>query len=276
MCHSTRLRLAALAVLATAGAGAIAAWWYPSWRFARDYRAAEQAYDAYDFAAARQSLAKCESRQPQNPEVQLLSCRSARRAGDLASAEDHYTRYRQLVREASPDAVLERALLDAQSGRVDDVRNDLIYHLDAKHPRSEEILEALAIGSINLYNYERARFWLSELETLAPHNPIGRLHKANCLATIGRVDEAMTILRDLIRDFPRSVDARLALAPLLLTTNDAPEAVQVFADAHALAPDEPRATAGLARSLLRVNDLDGFRQLIPDLERLGNNSEALL
>jgi Flp pilus assembly protein TadD len=276
MRHSTRLRLAALAVLVTAGAGAVAAWWYPSWRYARDYRAAEQAYAAYDFATARQLLAKCAERRPSDPEVQLLACRAARRAGDLTSAEEHYSRYRQLVREASSDALLERALLDAQNGRVQDVRDDLIYHLDAKHPRTEEILEALVVGSINLYNLERATFWIDELLKIAPNNPIGRLHKANCLATFGRVDEAMTILRDLIRDFPRSVEARLALAPLLLTTKDVPEAVQVFADARAIAPDEPRAIAGLARSLLRVNKLDEFRQLIPDLERLGENSEALL
>lgn len=271
-----RLRLAALAVLLTAGAGAVAAWWYPSWRFARDNRAAEQAYAAYDFAAARQSLAKCEERRPNDPEVQLLFCRASRRAGDLVSAEEHYSRYRSLVREASPDALLERSLLDAQSGRVQEVRDDLIYQIDAKHPRTEEILEALAIGCIAIYDFERAMICLDELLKVAPNNPIGRLHKANSLATLGRVDEAMTILRDLIRDFPQSVEARLALAPLLLTTNDAPDAVQVFAEARAIAPDEPRAIAGLARSLLRVNKLDDFRQLIPDLERLRENSEALL
>jgi Flp pilus assembly protein TadD len=275
MRYRTRARLITLAVLMAASGGALA-WWYPSWRTSRDLRSAEQSLAAYDFPGACELLARCEARRPNDPEIQLLACRAARRAGDLTAAEQHYARYRQLVEGSQPNALLERALIDAQSGRVDEVRPYLLTCLDVKHPRSEEILEALAVGSVGFYNFEQTQLWIEKLLALAPANPIGRLNKANTFTTLGRMDEAIAILRDLVRDYPQNVEAKLSLAALLATTNANEEAAKVFTDAHRLAPNESRALAGLARVLLRNNRLDDFRALAPELEQRNDDSQALL
>ena len=120
------------------------------------------------------------------------------------------------------------------------------------------------------------RLWIEKLLALAPANPIGRLNKANAFATLGRMDEAIAMLRDLVRDYPQNLEAKLSLAPLLATTNANEEAVKVFTDAHRLAPNEPRALAGLARVLLRNNRLDDFRALRTELEQHDDDSQALL
>jgi tetratricopeptide (TPR) repeat protein len=276
MHRPTRRQLVHLALLAAVLGAAVCVWQYPAWRFARDYRAAEAAFARYDFPTARERLARCEERRPDDPAVHLLTCRAARRAGDLADAEKHHSRYWLLVSGKTPDAALEEALLKAQRGQVAEVVEFLIYQLDAKNPRSEEIQEALAVGCARTYNLDRANFWISELLARAPKNPIGRLLKAQTVSTLGRVEEAIDILRELVRDFPKDVEARLTLAALLLTTNQLPEALDAFVEARRLAPENTVALLGYSRVLLRLGRTDDLRQLLPELERRGDNSEALM
>ena len=275
MSYQTRIRWAAVGALLAAGAAA-AAWWYPSWRFNRDLRAAEQAFAAYDFPTAREWLSKCEARRPNDADVQLLACRAARRSEDIAAAEKHYSRYRELVREPSPDAVLERSLLDAQSGRTKEVLGYLFPLLDAKHPRSEEILEALAVGSVVGYNLNDTRLWLTELLAIAPKNPIGRMHRANTLSTHGRVDEAIAILRELVAENPGNYSARIALAEQLMITKEPQQAAESYREAGKIRPGEVRTLLGLTRAMLLTGNKDEIAKLVPELEQLRDHSEALL
>jgi predicted Zn-dependent protease len=268
-----KVRIALFLVVLCAAA---AAWYYPKWRFAHDYRAAEDAFARYDFATARERLARCAAQRPTDPAVQLLACRAARRAGDLEDAENHYLSYRRLTPGSPPEAILERALFTAQRGRVSEVVDALIYELDAKNPRSEEILEALALGCVQTYNLDRAGFWITELLTRAPKNPIGRLLKAQTISAVGQPEEAIDILRELVREFPQNVAARLSLGALYLTTNQLPEAADIFAQARRLAPGNPAALLGYSRALIRLERTEEVRQLIPELEQRGDDSEALL
>jgi tetratricopeptide (TPR) repeat protein len=249
--------------------------YYPSWRFSRDYRAAEEAMAAYDFRTARERLAWCAERRRDDPAVHLMACRAARREGDLPAAEEHYARYRRLIGTLTPDTTLERALLDAQSGQVAEVLAFLLRRLEDRDPRTEEILEALAVGSVGLYQFDRAAFWTTELLDRAPKNPIGRWTRSQTISTLGRPEESIAILREVVRDYPWETRAWLSLGELYLTTNRVQEAVDAYTEARNLVPGDVRALHGLARALCRPERLDEFRQLAPELERRSDDSEAL-
>ncbi len=272
MRRRTALRLIALVLVAVGTAG----WVYPYWRFTRDRRAAEEALAAYDFPAAREYLARCAAYRPSDPNIQLLACRAARRDGDLGAAEEHYLRYREQIGKSNPDATLERALLDAQTGKVGAVDDFLVGHVDAGHARSEEIMEALALGNVVIYQFKPASYCVNYVLERWPRNPICRLLQAQAEATLGRRDKAVGYLRELIRDFPRHVGARLTLGETLLMVNQPGEAIDEFDEVRRLKPGEPIALLGLARSLHRAGRMDRLRELVPELEGRTSDSEALL
>jgi Flp pilus assembly protein TadD len=268
-----RVLRVALAVVILGAVGA--AWRYPAWRSARDYRAAEEAFARFDLPAARDRLARCEARRPNDPGVQLLACRAARRAGDLAGAEGHLSRYRQLAGKTH-EVSLEEAMLKVQRGHTADAVDFLMYQLDAQNPRSEEILESLAMGCVQTYNLDRATFWIDELLARNPKNPIGRLLKAQTISTIRLPDDAIELLRPLVREFPLYVAARLSLGALLLTTDQASEAAEAFREVRRIEPGNTIALLGYSRALLRLGRADELRALVPELEGHADSSEALL
>src|SRR5207245_9718033 len=123
--------------------------------------------------------------------------------------------HRELVKGDTSERTLELALLTAQRGAVEEVVKYLLSCLEAHHPATEQILEALAAGCVSIYHLDRARFWLEELLERAPHNPIGRLIRAQMSETLGNESRALERLRDLVADYPKYAQARQSLAALL-------------------------------------------------------------
>jgi tetratricopeptide (TPR) repeat protein len=257
---------------------------YPGWygvcllRFRRDRAAAEKALAEYDFAAARDRLASCLRLWPSDPPTRLLAAQAARRDGDLAAAEEHLEAYRTLRDGGGgPERTLEWSLIEAERGRVKDVQGFLLSCLEVHHPASEQILEALAWGSVQNYQLDQAQFWVEELSTKAPKNPVGRLVRAQTAESLGRDDRALDVYRSLVADYPRYTRARWGLAALLFRTHRYEEAAAVYEELRRQQPGQALHLVGLARCWERLDRTEEARPLIRRLEEhYPDNSEALL
>jgi Flp pilus assembly protein TadD len=246
----------------------------------RDRAAAERALEEYDFPEARRRLADCIRLRPDDPAVRLLAAQAARRDGDLEAAEEQLDRCDRLTGGPTSDAKLERKMLLAQYGQVapaDPVVGDLIALLEVRHPASEQILEALAMGCVRVYRLDLASFWIEELQKRFPKNPTGRLIFAQTLETFGNRDRALGVLRELVQEYPKQAKARLHLAGSLFQSRQYEEAATHYEELRRQQPGQLLPLLGLARCRARLDQSDAARPLMRELEeRHADNSEALL
>jgi Flp pilus assembly protein TadD len=242
-----------------------------------DRAEAEKALAEYDFAEARRRLAHCIQLRPSDPDLRILAAQTARRDGDLSSAEEQLDAYHKLIGDYSPREREERALLMAQDGKVHEVVQPLMELLDMRHPQSEQILEALAMGCVQSYQLNRALFWVHELLEKWPKNGIGRLLLAQTTNTQGNRDKALALLLELSADYPRYYPARASLASMLFKSRRYREALIEYAALHQQRPGELVPLLGLASSYDRLGSTDEARPLMKQLEeRFPDWSEALL
>ncbi len=237
----------------------------------------DRALAEYDFVLARERLQTCIKLRPREPELRLVAAEAARRDGDLAFAEEQLNVHRDLVGEATPRETLERALVRAQRGEVHEVLDYLIAALDAHHPESEHILEALALGCIQVYQFNRALFWVQELLQKWPTNAIGKLLRAQTISTQGDRSKAVAIMREVVNEFPKYYKARLSLADTLFKSSIYREAVAEYAILMQQRPREVLPLLGLATCYVRLGALEEARPLMQRLEEsFPDNSEVLL
>lgn len=237
---------------------------------------AEEALARYDFAAARDHIRLAEELRPRQPAVWLLAAQVARRDGDPAAAKGHLWRYKALA-GTTPEGRLEQSLQDAQAGDIERDVYDLMAKADAGHPATEQILEALAVGSVHVYHFDRAGFWLHYLLDRYPKNPVGRLIRAQMDDVLGKRERAAAGCRDLLTDFPDNVKAKALLAGLLYRAHQFGEAADLYVELRRERPDDLGALLGLARCRDRMGRQDEALPLVRELEeRFSGNSEALL
>lgn len=240
------------------------------------YERAEKALTRYDFAAARRSVERAAELRPRKAEVWLLAAQVARRDGHPAEARVHLRRYRSLAGE-TPEAKLEDALQHAQDGDIERDVYDLMAKADAGHPATEQILEALAVGSVHVYHFHRATFWVQHLLERFPKNPVGRMMRAQMDDVLGKRDRAVAGCRALLADFPDHRPAKVLLAGLLYREHRYAEAADLYAELRRDRPDDLTALLGLARCQDRLGRPDEARPLMRELaEDFPDNSEALL
>lgn len=238
---------------------------------------AERALAGYDFPEAWRHLATCHWLRPRDPGTRLLACQAARRDGDLDAAESQLDRHDSLTRLPSPDARLERKLLLAQRGLVESVVKEMLSLVDARHPRTEEILEAMAVGSVHAYQLDKTRFWITELLQRHPRNPIGRLIRAQTMQTFGHKEMALDELRALVADYPRNLKARHHLAASLSVARLDEEAVHQYEELLRQRPGDLDAGIGLTRCLRRLERTEEARALLARLlEQAPENAGVLL
>jgi tetratricopeptide (TPR) repeat protein len=249
----------------------------PGARFRRAFADAEKALAEYDFAEARGQLARCLEIRPNDPTARLRAAQAARRDGDIAAAADHLLVFHNLIGETTEEERLEWAMLDAQRGKIDEVGSYLMECLEIRHPASERIFEALAIGCVHNYQFERLRFWVEETLERFPKNAVARLIRAQTMETLGHREMAIEMLEELLREFPRYGHARLEIANLLQGSLRYDEAAEHYELLRRRAPEQMLPLLGLARCRLRQGRTDEARPLLQELqERHANNSEVLL
>jgi predicted Zn-dependent protease len=239
---------------------------YRALEYRRALADAKKALGAYDFAAARQSLEQCIGLRPRDPAVRLLAAQAARRDGDLGAAEEQLDTYHTLVGKPSPEETLELAMLKAQRGQVKDVVDYLLSCLEVHHPASEQILEALAVGSINDYLIDQAHFWTEELLEKSPTNMRGRLLHAETLVILGKHDVALELFRKLVNEFPRQTDVRQHLAEELFRAQEFAEAAEQYDELRGQLPGRPAPLLGLSRCWMQMDRIDDAKALLRQLE----------
>jgi Flp pilus assembly protein TadD len=274
-CFRTRRRTQ-LSVLLLLAAGLLA------WHAVRLTRAhfafarAEEALARYDFAAAREHVKLAGELRPRKSAIWLLAAQAARRDGDLAEAENHLRRYKALAGK-TPEGRLEDALQQVQRGYIERDVYDLMAKADAGHPATEQILEALAVGSVHIYHFDRAGFWVHHLLERFPKNPVGRLIRARMDDVLGKRDRAADGCRELLADFPDNREAKALLAGLLYRALQFAEAANLYEELRQKRPDDLSTLLGLARCRDRMGRADEARALVRELEEnFSGNSEALL
>lgn len=248
-------------------------------RLGRAHLAAARAEDAlarYDFAAARRDAERAAGLRPRRPDAWLLAARAARRDGDLDGSAALLRRYTALA-GSTPDGRLEEALRAAQAGDIERDVHDLMAKADSGHPATEYILEALAVGSVHVYHFDRAGFWVRHLLDRFPKNPVGRLIRAQMDDVLGKRDRAAAGCRDLLADFPDNREAKVLLAGLLLRAQQFAESAELYEGLRRDRPDDLRPLLGLARCRDRMGRTEEARPLVREMEeRFGGHSEALL
>lgn len=185
--------------------------------------------------------------------------------------------------------VIERLQrLDTEQGRA--IANELTARNLAARNQAQELetfLSGLADGSSGLQaaasiirlrlaqgDVEGALGYADELIKKNPDDPTLRFIRAGALIAGGQLDEAVTILKEILSKEPKAEQAWLTLYRVYRSQGALAEAAQVLVDAHAALPDSATlkwVSAGEAESR---GDIDGAIAIYEDL--YATNSSSLV
>jgi tetratricopeptide (TPR) repeat protein len=262
--------LAVVALLAVIGIGVGLAL-MQAWA-AYHFRAARRDLERYHTAEAGDHFAACLRVWPNDPDVLLLASRAARRAGLFAEAEQLLTHYQE-VRGGDDNVVLERALLTAERGEIDDVLKFCHAKVEANDAASPLILEALARGSLRAYPYRlgEADWAVRKWQEREPDNPM-------CLLLSGQVanerfayTEAAAAFRRTLEIDPEMDEARDRLSQLLIEINQPAEAAPHLEYLASRRPNDPMLIVRLARCQSLLGHPEEATHLLDGLLRQAPN-----
>jgi Tfp pilus assembly protein PilF len=252
---------ALLLVLLGTGAYAAGRHFYAAYHL----RAAEQALGHYEFEEAQEHLAACLRVRPDSAALHLEMARAARRATQYERAAEHLAKCRQLEGTTAENA-LEGLLLRAQRGEVTVVEGVLQEQVDAGSPDASQILEALALGYVQVYRLDAAMFCLNHLLEREPDNVQALLWRASLWQTARNEARAEADVRRAIEAQPEHGPARCRLGEILLRRQQPEEALRQFEYARQRPGGEkPDVLLGLARSHWQLGQADTARQVLDDL-----------
>jgi tetratricopeptide (TPR) repeat protein len=233
---------------------------------ASHFRAARRALAAYHVGEAGDHLKDCLKVWPDDPDVLFLAARAARCGGLFDPADEFLTRYQDL-RGRDDGVVLERALLTAERGNVDDVLKFCKAQVEANHPATPLILEAVARGCLRTDTYRLAdadwavKTWLGR----EPDNPMA-------LLLSGRLDHeryadaaSAAAFRRVLEIDPEMDEARDRLTLLLLEINQPAEAVPHLEYLRRRRPGDPGFAVRLAKCQHLMGKEDEATSLLDDV-----------
>jgi tetratricopeptide (TPR) repeat protein len=201
--------------------------------------------------------------------VHLLAAQTARRRGAYDEAERHLAACTQLE-PVSQATALERLLLGAQQGDLDDVEGLLKGRTDAKDPEAALVLEALAKGYGSRFWYKDALAFLNLLLQRRPQHAQALLLRgrvAEALARRGEAEGDQQALRDYeqVVALAPSFEARLGLAGAFYRLGRPWDALNQYEQLEAEQAGQPEVLLGLARCRFRLHDVDQARRLLDQL-----------
>lgn len=255
-------RLAVVALLGViAGSGSVAyrqaGAWYHAW-------AADRARDRRQFRAEYEHRLRCVGVWGGSGEARFLAARAARRAGDLAGADellaeaDNLGWDRQAVRD-------ERFLLRVSAeGATIDPRT-LTASARSKDPGDPDFSALLEVATTNLLQTYRLKevqdclnLWLER----EPQNTRALLYRGWVYASLGQLGPAAADYAQAVAADGGNDVARLRLAETLLRGRKPEEALVHFNRLQARQPDNPAVAVGLAACRRDLGDLSEARRLL--------------
>jgi predicted Zn-dependent protease len=254
-----------IVVLAALGAGLYPIGYYAVGEYR--YHQALAAIERKDFAEARRYLDACIRQWPDSAETRFLAARTARRAGDLESAQ-------RLLKDAERlgwvrDAIdLERTLLMVQSGNHHAVSSILLEAVHRHHPDSLLILEVLTPATLRVFEMDVAIACLDAWVELEPNNAQVHLWRADICERLMRNNEAMDEYKQVLAFDPDNFDARRKYASILLNQKLPAESLTQYEWLLARKPNDPGLRRGYAFCLVTVGQPDKARPILDELLKL--------
>ncbi len=213
---------------------------------------------------------------PDSPEAHRLAARAARQAGDLQSARDHLQHAQRLDDPPSDATLLEWSMLQAETGELNKVERFLRGKVDAGHPESRYISEALARGYLSSLRLHETLAAVREWTRLAPNDPAAYSVRGQLWVQVKVFSRAVDDFNEAVRLDPTRDRDRLALALSLIEVNRYPDSIPHLERLRETKPDTPDLDVYLALALVRVGRGDESLQLLDHaLARNPNNVVAL-
>lgn len=222
------------------------------------FRAAGEAAERGDLAAARELLARCLRDDPESGRLLFHSARVARRDGDYAIAAKLLP---LAARRGWPAEAVEweSTLLKAQTGEFPALEKRLRTAVAAApdHPDADLLLEVLVPGYIGRYQLTEAYALLTEWIPRRPGALRPRLWMFEVARRMLIPQEAMESARQAVAIAPDSADARTKCGQILIENHQPAEAKVHFEWLLARRDAGPVARFGLARCLRELGDEAG-------------------
>src|SRR5215469_6025883 len=269
--------------------------WGSSIEVARQARAAQDALNKGNYAAAMEYATRATRAAPQNPDFWFLLAYAARLAGRYSASVDAYQKglqeqpssmqglsglaqtYAKMGKADEAKALLEKVLA-ANPRSTDDLRlaGELFLFQDPKQSltylsRAEsikpdartELLVARAYQ--HLGDARQAREWLDRARNRAPNNPDVLRSIAGLLRDSGQYDQAISILKSVSRN---DAESAAELAYTYQVAGRRREAADTYVQAAVLAKGRLEIQLNAAQSLVNAGDLGRAEMLLKRADRM--------
>jgi tetratricopeptide (TPR) repeat protein len=199
-------------------------------------------------------LARAETLQPSNRQIQFSLARACRLSGRFAEMGSHLEHARDL---GFPMDRLKReqVLAVAQSGKIREIEPQLADMFSSPGEDGREICEAVVSGMLACYRLQEAftilEAWRRDFPTDAQPHVVEGLYYSQKGVWL-KAAESFEIA---IQKAPGRVDARLYLANALRELQRLDEAQRYYLECLQTTPRDPRVLIGLGRCLFEQGDL---------------------
>jgi tetratricopeptide (TPR) repeat protein len=230
-------------------------------------RAARRAVERGHNLQAQYHLLCCLAVRPRQAEAVLLAARVARRVGSFDTAGQMLDRYQELAGN-DEELVLERVLLRAARGEVDEVRAFCRARIDGGHPSAPLVREAVAAGLVQVYRLQEAETTLREWLEDEPGSTQALLLQGTLEELRMQFSAALSCYRQVLDLDPEHDEARLRLVDILIQQSNGHEALPHAEYLRRQWPDNPpQVRLRLAQALGLLNRQDEARDILDDLLR---------
>ena len=165
----------------------------------------------------------------------------------------------------TPASALERALLQAQRGQLDDVETDLHDRLRHDAPESGLVREALAQGYLAAQRWTAAEQCADDILRRRPDHPFALVWRGQAREGKHADGQALADYRQALDLRPGADNVRLRLAELFVKLGRPGEARGHFEALHRRRPTDADVTLGLARCLYELHEIAQTELLLDEL-----------
>lgn len=209
-------------------------------------------------------LQVCLKTWPTDSGILFLVARTARRVGAYGEAEQALEKYQ--ARRGYDEAVtLERILLRAENGELDEVAGFCRNWIEQGHPDATFIYEASVRGYLQAYRLSDARLCLQRWRGDEPDNPQtyyleGQIHDCEGVSWM-----AVASYQKVLQSDPEHDEARLKLTAALLERREIPEAITHLEYLRQHNCDDPLVKVRLARCRDFLGEQDEAVRLLEEV-----------